>query len=72
MQRGRPKRPSAIFQKSLTLAPSLVESHYWIGLCYQRLKRRADAVAAFQNAIRLAPESEFGKKAKESLKNLVP
>jgi type IV pilus assembly protein PilF len=60
------------FQKSLTLAPSLVESHYWIGLCYQRLKRQADAVAAFQNAIRLAPESEFGKKAKESLKKLVP
>lgn len=60
------------FQKSLTLAPSLVESHYWIGLCYQKLKRQADAAAAFQNAIRLAPESEFGKKAKEALNGLVP
>ncbi|MCX5820850.1 MAG: tetratricopeptide repeat protein [Deltaproteobacteria bacterium] len=56
----------------LTLAPSLAESHYWTGLCYQKLKRTADAAAAFQNAIRLAPESEFGKKAKESLKNPIP
>ena len=60
------------FQKSVTLAPSLVESHYWIGISYQKLKRRADAATAFQNAIRLAPESEFGKKAKESLRNLAP
>jgi type IV pilus assembly protein PilF len=60
------------FQKSLVLAPSLAESHYWIGLCYQKLKRTADAAAAFQSVIRLAPESEFGKKAKESLKNPIP
>lgn len=60
------------FQKSLTLAPSLAESHYWLGLCYQKLKRQADAAAAFQSAIRLAPESEFGRKAKESLKNPIP
>ena len=60
------------FQKSLTLAPSLAESHYWLGLCYQKLKRQADAAAAFQSAIRLAPESEFGRKAKESIKNPIP
>jgi len=60
------------FQKSLTLAPSFDESHYWLGLCYQKLNRQADAAAAFQSAIRLAPESEFGRKAKESLKNLTP
>ena len=64
------------FQKSLTLVPlfaeSHAESHYWLGLCYQKLNRQADAAAAFQSAIRLAPESEFGKKAKESLKNPIP
>jgi Tfp pilus assembly protein PilF len=60
------------FQKSLTLAPSLAESHYWLGVCYQKLNRQADAAAAFQSAIRLAPESEFGRKAKESLKNPIP
>jgi type IV pilus assembly protein PilF len=60
------------FQKSLTLSPSLAESHYWIGLCYQKLKRQADAATAFQSAIRLAPESEFGKRANESLKNPIP
>ncbi len=60
------------FQKSLTLAPSLVESHYWLGLSYQKLRRRADAVAAFQSAVRLAPESGFGRKAKEALNNMTP
>ena len=60
------------FQKSLTLNPSFDESHYWLGLCYQKLNRQADAAAAFQSAVRLAPESEFGRKAKESLKNLTP
>lgn len=60
------------FQKSLSLSPSLVESHYWLGVCYQRLERNADAAAAFQAAVRLAPESEFGRKARESLKNLNP
>ncbi len=60
------------FQKSVALAPSFVESHYWIGMSYQKLRRRADAAAAFQNAIRLAPDSEFGRKAKESLRNLAP
>ena len=59
------------FQKSLTLAPSFVESHYRLGLCYQKLMRQADAAAEFQNAVRLSPESEFGRKAKESLNNLI-
>jgi type IV pilus assembly protein PilF len=70
--KGDPEEAIRHFQKSLTLAPSLAESHYWMGLCYQTLKRTSDAAVAFQNAIRLAPESEFGKKAKESLRNVSP
>lgn len=70
--KGETEEALRYFQKSLTLAPSLVETHYWVGLCYQKMKRQADAVAAFRNAVRLAPESEFGKKATESLKSLVP
>jgi Tfp pilus assembly protein PilF len=72
LAKGEPEEALRHFQKSLSLAPSLVESHYWLGLCYQRLARTADAAAAFQAAVRLAPESEFGRKAKESLKNLNP
>jgi type IV pilus assembly protein PilF len=58
------------FQQSLNLAPTFAESHYWLGLCYQKQARKADAVAAFENTIRLAPESEFGRKAKEALNHM--
>jgi type IV pilus assembly protein PilF len=60
------------FRESLTLNPSFVEPHYLLGLAYQKLRRQAEAVAAFQNAVRLAPESEFGRKAAAALKNPMP
>jgi type IV pilus assembly protein PilF len=58
--------------KSIELAPSLVESHYWLGLCYRKQNRTGEAVQAFQAVARMAPESEFGRKAKEQLKTLIP
>jgi type IV pilus assembly protein PilF len=67
--KGETEKALSHFQKSVTLAPSLAESHYWLGLCYQKLRRADDAVAALEAAARLAPESEFGRKAKEFLKN---
>ena len=72
LAKGETEEALRHFQKSLTLAPSLAESHYWIGLCYQKLKRQADADAAFRTAVKLAPESEVGRKAKEQLKNVTP
>lgn len=60
------------FLKSIELAPSLAESHYWLGVCYQKQNRAADAGAAFQAAVKLAPESEFGRKAKQQLKTATP
>jgi len=60
------------FRKSVELAPSLVESHYWLGVCYQKQRRAGEAAAAFQAAAKLAPESEFGRKAKQQLKTLTP
>ena len=56
------------FLKSIELAPSLAESHYWLGVCYQKQNRTGDAAAAFQMAIKLAPASEFGRKAKQQLR----
>jgi type IV pilus assembly protein PilF len=60
------------FMKSLELAPSLAESYYWLGVCYQKQNRAGDAAAAFQAAAKLAPESEFGRKAKAQLKTTTP
>jgi Tfp pilus assembly protein PilF len=58
--------------KSIDLAPSLVESHYWLGLSYRKQNRPGDAAQAFQAVTRIAPDSEFGRKAKDQLKNLIP
>jgi type IV pilus assembly protein PilF len=60
------------FLKSIDLAPSLVESHYWLGLCYRTQNRQGEAAQVFQTVARMAPDSEFGRKAKEQLKTLIP
>jgi len=57
-------------RKAIALAPSLAESHYWLGLCYRKLGRSEDAVKSFQAAVKLAPESEFGRKAGDQLKTV--
>jgi type IV pilus assembly protein PilF len=59
-------------RKSISLAPSLAESHYWLALCYRELNKPDDAVKSFQTAVRLAPDSEFGRKAGDQLKTLTP
>ena len=59
-------------QKSIELAPSLAESHYWLGVCHQRQHRVRDAAAAFQAAAKLAPESEFGRRARQQLRDMAP
>jgi type IV pilus assembly protein PilF len=72
LAKGDPEEAIRHFLKSIELAPSLVESHYWLGVCYQRQYRAGAAAAAFQAAAGLAPESEFGRKAKEQLKATTP
>ncbi|MFA4916616.1 MAG: tetratricopeptide repeat protein [Syntrophales bacterium] len=54
-------------KKSLELAPSLAESHYWLGECYIKLNNREEAKSEFRAVIELAPESEYGLKARNSL-----
>lgn len=59
-------------KRSIELAPSLAESHYWLGVCYQKQYQASEAAAAFQAAARLAPESEFGRKARQQLRAVTP
>lgn len=58
------------FRKALELQPTFVECHYRLGLCYLKQGRTNDAAASFQAAIKLAPESEYGLLAKESMKRI--
>jgi type IV pilus assembly protein PilF len=72
LAKGDPEEAIRHFLKSIELAPSLAESHYWLGICYQKQNRAGDAAAAFQAAAKLAPESEFGRRAKQQLKATTP
>jgi Tfp pilus assembly protein PilF len=72
LAKGNPKEAVVHLRKSLDLAPSLAESHYWLGLSYQALKQPDMAAASFRTAVKLAPESEIGRKAKEQLKTVTP
>ena len=49
------------FKKSTELAPSLVDSHYWLGECYLKDGRLKEAKKTFETVIQIAPESEAGK-----------
>lgn len=60
------------FLKSVEIAPSLAESHYWLGLCYRKQNRVDEAATAFRTAVKLAPDSEFGRKAQEQMRTLAP
>jgi type IV pilus assembly protein PilF len=55
---------------SLSLAPSLLESHYWLGQAYLKLSRHQDAVSAFQTYLKEAPDSDLAQKAKIILRDL--
>lgn len=55
------------FKKSLEIAPAFVEPHYWLGRCYVKKGNIDGAIEEFRTVVKMAPESEFGRKARESL-----
>lgn len=57
-------------KKSIELAPNLVEAHYWLGEAYWTLKNRRDAAAEFRTVIKLAPDSELARMARQKLDRL--
>jgi tetratricopeptide (TPR) repeat protein len=58
------------FKTSLKAAPSLLESHYWLGLCYIKLHDLAKAKAEFRTIIDITPDSGLGIEAKKSLDSI--
>ncbi len=57
-------------KKSIELAPNLVEAHYWLGEAYWTQKNRRDAAAEFRTVIKLAPDSELARMARQKLDRL--
>ncbi len=68
--RGDMEQAVVHFKKSVELAPDFVESHYRLGQSYLKQRRYNNAAASFQEAIKLAPQSEYGLKAKEGMKEI--
>ncbi len=61
--------PDAIqhFKKSIELNPNLYDTQFLLGECYLKIKDKVNAKKAFQAVIKLAPQSNFGQKAKNYL-----
>lgn len=67
---GRPHEALKHLQKSVELVPALAESYYWIGQCFVEQGNREKAKEAFQEVIRLAPDTEWGEKSRKTIREL--
>lgn len=55
------------YQKALQLAPAYASARYHMGLAQMKLKNAEAARSAFQEVVRLAPDSEIGQLSREYL-----
>lgn len=65
--RGQISEAIINLKKSLAVAPNFTETHYWLARCYLELKNTNAAKEEFRAVIKIAPDSEFGVKAREGL-----
>ena len=61
---------TAQFKKSTELAPTYVESYYWLGECYIQSGKLKEARTAFETVMKLAPDSDISNKSKEILSKM--
>jgi len=67
---NRPVEALDMFTRTVTLAPGFADGHYWQGLVYMKMKETDKAKAAFQEVVRLAPQSDSARLAHNYLKIL--
>ncbi len=58
------------FKKSLELESSLVDAQFLLGQCYYMTEDHKNAKKAFQEVVKLSPDSSLGRRAKNYLKFL--
>jgi len=68
--KGDLEKAVSYFKAALKTAPSLLESHYWLGLCYIKLHDPAKAKAEFKTIIDITPDSGLGIEAKKRLDSI--
>ena len=59
-----------LFVKATELSPRSASAQYWLGLTHLKLKNQVAARKAFEETVRLAPDSEPGRLAKNYLKTI--
>jgi len=68
--RGETPRAIRHFKKSVDLAPSLADSYFWLGEAYMKNGQAKEAKEAFATVIRLTPDSDLGRAAKEKTEKI--
>ena len=58
------------FKKSVELNSYLYDAYFYLGECYFKIKDKSNAKKAFQAVVKIAPQSVYGKKAKEYLQSI--
>jgi Tfp pilus assembly protein PilF len=67
---GRYQEAEQALKSALRLNPQMALTHYTLGLVYENQQRKPDAVRSYREAIKIAADSESGRKAQERLKAL--
>jgi Tfp pilus assembly protein PilF len=67
---GQYQEAEKALKSALRLNPQMALTHYTLGLLYEKQQRKPDALRSYREAIKLAADSETGRKAQERLKDL--
>ncbi len=57
-------------EKAVNLNPSLYDAHFYLGETYMKLHDNENAKSSFKQVMKLAPETPFGRKAKDYLQSM--
>ena len=67
---GKPEAALQELDRVLAAVPASAEIQYLRGMAYLGKRQGQQAQAAFRDAVRLAPDSEFGKKSEQQLRQM--
>jgi hypothetical protein len=63
-------RAVELLKRAISIDSRYVRAYSWLGVCYERMGRRNDAIEAFNRVIALAPNSEDARTARSWLSRL--
>lgn len=69
-EKGSYAKAVELLKKALALNPRHVRAYSWLGICYAKLGRTQDALAAFKKVVELDPGSEDARSARRWISRL--